>query len=65
MPPMNAASTRPIATGVVPSESRSKRVHTTSRINEVAPVRKKALRRMRVRCRVLTIALFGTGPAEL
>ena len=62
---MKAARTTPMAIGVVPNDSRSRRAQTTSKIREVAPVRKKAHSKASVACRVLTIALFGTPTPQL
>jgi hypothetical protein len=55
----------PIATGVFPSDKSSRRVHTTSKMSEVAPVRKNAHSNAYDERRVLTIALFGTGGRKL
>jgi hypothetical protein len=62
---MNAARTMPIATGVFPSDKSSRRVHTTWKMSEVAPVRKNAHSNAYDERHVLTIALFGTGGRKL
>jgi len=62
---MKAPSTIPMAIGVVPSDSSSRRAQTTSKMREVAPVRKKAQSKANVACRVLTIALFDTTWPDL
>ena len=53
---MNAPSTTPTAAGVVPSDHRSRRVKTTSKMNEAAPVVKNAVRRIDL----LTFSRLGT-----
>lgn len=54
-----------MATGVVPNDSGSRRTQTTSKMSEVAPVRKEAQSKATLACRVLTFASFGTPAAEL
>ena len=50
-----------MATGVVPSDNSSSRVQITSKMSEVAPVRKKAHSNAQDDRRILTFILFGTA----